>query len=75
MTRPDYWKDCTKECERAPNCAVCGRRKKPYGRYSRDNGLCDSDCEGYQMPPLAGHLWPGELAEMDAEPESGEVRP
>jgi hypothetical protein len=43
---------------------VCGRLKKPLGRDSRDNGLCDCDCEGYRQPPEPGHLWPGELARI-----------
>lgn len=54
---------CTEDCERQPICAVCGRPKKPMGRDSRDNGLCDSDCEGYYVNPLPGHLWPGEFSE------------
>lgn len=42
-------------------CAVCGRRKKPIGRDSMDNGLCDRDCPGYSQEPHAGHLWPSEI--------------
>ena len=60
---------CTEHCERAPECTVCRRRKKPIGRDSMDNGLCDDDCKGYRQPPSPGHLWPGELArESEAEP-------
>lgn len=67
MARPRYFKDCIIECESRSVCAVCGRTKKPWGRDSRDNGLCDTDCEGYAQDPRPGHLWPGELAEMDKE--------
>ena len=44
-------------------CAECGRNKKPRGRDSMDNGLCDRECPGYDQPPYAGDLWPGESAE------------
>ena len=44
----------------AVECAVCHRRKKPIGRDSRDNGLCDGECEGYRQEPKPGSLWPGE---------------
>jgi hypothetical protein len=53
---------CTEKCEKAPKCATCGRTKKPVGRDSMDNGLCQEDCDGYHQPPYAGHLWPGEIA-------------
>ena len=42
---------------------VCGRIKKPIGRDSMNNGLCDSDCKGYMLDPYQGHLWPGETQE------------
>lgn len=41
-------------------CAVCGRSKKPIGRDSRDNGLCDMECEGYREEPHPGYKWPEE---------------
>ena len=41
-------------------CTVCGRAKKPIGRDSQDNGLCDSDCEGYNLLPRPGYNWPNE---------------
>lgn len=72
MTRPDYWKDCTIECERRPECATCGRRKVPSGRsvpLPMVGSGCDRDCLGYYQEPTPGHLWPGELARMDAEDE------
>lgn len=69
--RPDYWKDCTIECERVVYCATCHKRKGPAGR-SAPMGCyyCDWDCPGYNQDPKPGHLWPGELAEMDAPPEA-----
>lgn len=57
-----------------PTCTVCSRAKKPRGRdagAAAASGYCDRDCEGYELPPLAGHLWPGELAEWD-RPEGDE---
>ena len=72
MTRPDYWKDCTIECERRVKCAVCGRTKPPRGRSVSPymaSGYCEHECSGHDIPPEAGHLWPGELADMDREPE------
>jgi hypothetical protein len=48
---------------RAVYCTVCHRRKKPIGRDSRDNGLCDHDCPGYRLGPDPGSLWPGEREE------------
>ena len=56
----------------AVNCTVCARRKKPHGRDSRDNGLCDGDCEGYRQEPQAGSLWPSE-SEFDYGFEVGDV--
>lgn len=55
--------ECTEFCAAMPECTVCHRRKKPHGRDSRDNGLCDTDCEGYYQDPRAGHLWPEEWRE------------
>ena len=43
-----------------PWCNVCYRRKKPIGRDSRDNGLCDHECEGYTQPPLPNDKWTDE---------------
>ena len=73
MTRPDYWKDCTIECERSPTCTVCYRHKQPSGRSApMDSCGCNPDCPGYYQEPTPGHLWPGELADMDREPEADE---
>jgi hypothetical protein len=69
--RPDYWEDCTIECEKRVTCTVCGNDKKPSGRSSPPEMYgCDSDCPGYWLLPKAPHLWPGELAGYDAEPEA-----
>jgi hypothetical protein len=74
MARPDYWETCTTWCERVVYCIVCHKRKTPRGRSApMEMRCCDNDCPGYAQEPTAGHLWPGELAEMDA-PE-GEVEP
>ena len=56
-------KECTEEmCERMPECAMCHKTKKPYGRDAPlSSYYCDSDCAGYQQEPRAGHLWPGEI--------------
>ena len=73
MARPPYWKDCTIECERMPTCTVCGLTKKPNGRDAgMESRFCDGDCKGYYQDPTPGHLWPGELADMDREPEEDE---
>ena len=32
-------------------CTTCGRTKKPVGRDTIDNGLCDTDCPGYADDP------------------------
>lgn len=73
MTRPDYWKECTTDCEARQVCVVCGMRKNPVGRSApveMANGLCDHECEGYYRDPKPGHLWPGEIAQMDRHPEN-----
>ena len=60
----------TEACWAAPECVVCGLRKKPWGRSApleMANGLCDSDCEGYDREPRAGHFWPDEEPELLAE--------
>lgn len=57
-----------------PFCDVCGRRKKPQGRDSRDAGLCDHECDGYYEGEIAGHLWPGEGPES-AETERASATP
>ena len=44
-------------------CTTCRRRKKPRGRsapLAMANSLCDRDCEGYDVEPLPGNLWPWE---------------
>ncbi len=56
--------DCTEACEAAPDCAVCHKRKSPRGRsvaMEAANGYCDWECDGYNEPPLSGHLFPGEI--------------
>lgn len=69
--RPDYYKYCTTECEREPTCDVCGRRKLPSGRSApMECGGCSDGCPGYRKEPKPGHLWPGELAQMDADEAS-----
>lgn len=73
MSRPDYMKDCTIECEKMPHCDICGKSKKPRGRSApleMANGLCDHECPGYDAQPRAGHLWPGELRQSDEEKEA-----
>jgi len=60
---PDEWRQFKTLVEaeikelNQPRCEVCERRKKPIGRDSRDNGLCDQDCEGYHMDPEPGTEW------------------
>jgi hypothetical protein len=57
--------DCTIECERMPECPVCGHRKAPWGRSVPLGAyFCDRDCAAYHAEPKAGHLWPGELAQV-----------
>lgn len=44
-------------------CAVCGFNKPPRGRaapLSMVNGMCSSDCPGYDEDPIPEGLWPGE---------------
>lgn len=68
MARPDYWKDCTIECERVVECTVCRRRKPPIGRsvpLALSGSYCENECAGHDAEPRGGHLWPGELADMD----------
>ena len=70
MSRPDYYAGCTVECERMPECAVCHRRKHPRGRdpgLAAASGYCAHECPGHNEEPQPGHLWPGELAQMDEE--------
>jgi hypothetical protein len=43
-----------------PECAVCGRPKRPMGRYSPLMEFCSYDCEGYREDPLPSCRWPGE---------------
>ena len=56
--------NCTEACEAMPHCTVCHRRKHPRGRdpgvYAA-SGYCEHECPGHELPPHAGHLWPGEL--------------
>lgn len=72
--RPEYWKDCTIDCEAVVECTTCGRRKAPIGRSCPPEAYyCDADCPGYGRDPVPGHLWPGELAEMDKEGGAGDA--
>lgn len=61
--------ECTDACEAMPECARCGRRKKPMGRSAplETGGVyCDGfDCDAYWDEPKPGHLWPGEREEHD----------
>jgi len=44
-------------------CTVCGRTKKPVGRFApreMANGLCDQDCPGFWEDPKPTDLWAGE---------------
>jgi len=69
--------DCTIDCERAPDCTTCRKRKHPIGRdpgAAAASGYCGNDCAGYHMAPTVGHLWPGELKRIRQE-ETGEVTP
>lgn len=52
--------ECTEKCRATVYCTVCKRPKKPSGRDSMDNGLCDYECRGYRQDPQPPHLWPGE---------------
>ena len=70
MARAQWEKDCTMECERVVRCSVCERRKPPRGRsvpMEMSGSYCERECPGFEQPPLGGHLWPGELADMDRE--------
>ena len=54
---------CTDACWSAPDCTVCKMRKAPRGRsiaVAASNGMCSSDCPGYDQEPKPGHFWPGE---------------
>lgn len=63
----DLFKDCTIDCERMPECGVCGKTKKPIGRDAPvETYYCDEECLGYRKNPTPGHLWPGELADIRA---------
>lgn len=56
----------------AATCDVCRRRKKPVGRDSMDNGLCDAECPGYLQGQHPGYLWHGEAAPpQPSTPEEG----
>jgi len=69
--------DCTIDCERAPDCTTCGKRKQPVGRDAgvyTGGSYCTYDCPDYRSSPTPGHLWPGELKRIREE-EAGEVAP
>jgi len=68
--RPEYWKGCTIDCERVVVCTVCDRRKPPIGRavpMEMASSVCEHECPGHDKEPRGGHLWPGELADMDKD--------
>ncbi len=71
-----WYTNCVAEvCEAMPECTVCHRRKPPRGRdvaTAAANGYCGYECSGYLSPPHAGHLWPGELAQIRGESTGGE---
>ena len=51
------------KCWAMPDCDVCGRPKKPWGRdagAAAANGFCSNQCEGYTQEPQAGHFWSDE---------------
>jgi hypothetical protein len=59
-------------CWAMPECAVCGLRKKPWGRdagVAVASGFCDGDCPGYEKKPRPGHFWPDEEPELKAAAE------
>jgi hypothetical protein len=61
---------CTKECERTVVCTICGRRKPPIGRdvaAAAHGSYCEHECEGHNIEPFAGHLWPGKLSRLADE--------
>ena len=44
-------------------CVVCGKSKRPHGRsvpMEMERSLCSPECDGYNLDPQAGCLWPGE---------------
>lgn len=55
-------------------CLECGRTKKPLGRDSQDNGLCDHGCSRYYDYPRPDSLWPGETETQFGYPV-GDYRP
>lgn len=57
-----------------PRCTVCGRRKKPIGRDSMDDGLCSQDCHGYRNEPIPNDKWFGEEAWANNEGEADNER-
>lgn len=62
------------EVGKAVECTHCGLRKAPRGRDApaeMAGGICDFECPGYDKPPLAGHLWPGETSESFGYPKTG----
>ena len=34
------------------------------------SSYCERECPGHGEEPRGGHLWPGEIAQMDSEEES-----
>ena len=46
------------------DCTICSYMKKPHGRSGPiERMLCDCHCEGYDLDPKPGCLWPGETDE------------
>ncbi len=43
------------------SCTLCGRTKQPRGRSApMESNYCDFECEGYELDPKPGCLWPRE---------------
>jgi hypothetical protein len=70
--------NCTEKCAAMPRCNVCHKTKKPFGRSApleAANGYCDYECPGYSLEPKAGHLWPEEWRDIQAERKTREAKP
>ncbi len=45
----------------AVTCTICHQTKQPRGRSAPlEAYLCNTDCPGFDQPPVSGDLWPGE---------------
>ena len=65
--------ECTVErCEASPLCAQCGQRKAPRGRsvplVTAGSYCHPMSCSAYMTGEPPGHLFPGELAELQGPP-------